>query len=205
MAADEMSVDRPVGTREHVLTAIRTASTPPSIDELASAVGKHPNSVRLHVAALRDAGLIGQGSRAGGGRGRPVTVYSPTSRGARAGHRNYEALASVLVDHLASTAEHPESAARNAGRTWGARLADGGVGRTTAVLDDLGFEPEARGSSITLRNCPFRELVDSHQRLVCALHAGLLDGLAEPDGSSATLLPFTSPTTCTVRLDAPPA
>ena len=190
------------GTRGRILTAIRTASTPPTVDDLATTLELHPNSVRLHTAALRDAGLVTQSGRARGGRGRPLTVYSPTEQGSRAGHRNYEVLAEVLVDHIATTAADPTAAARAAGRTWGARLAadrEDTASLAPTILDELGFEPDHIGSTIELRNCPFRELVDSHQRVVCALHAGMLDGLAERDGAPITLLPFTSPTRCTVR------
>lgn len=192
------------GTRRRVLTAIRTATAPPTVDELATALDLHPNSIRLHTAALREADLITQGGRTRGGRGRPLTVYSPTERGARAGHRNYEVLAGVLVEHLSTTADDPSAAARTAGRTWGARLAaerDDAGSLTPTILHELGFEPDRRGSTIELRNCPFRELVDSHQRVVCALHAGMLDGLAERDGAPVMLTPFTSPTCCTVRFD----
>ncbi|WP_157851062.1 helix-turn-helix transcriptional regulator [Gordonia phthalatica] len=192
------------GTRRRVLDEIRTASIPPTVDELAAALDLHPNSVRLHTSALRDAGLVTQSSRGGGGRGRPLAAYSPTIRGARAGHRNYEVLAEVLVDHLATSSDDPSTAARNAGHAWGARLAsdrNDTTALTPTILHELGFEPDHRGSTIELRNCPFRELVDSHQRVVCALHAGMLDGLAERDDAPVTLVPFTSPTCCTVRFD----
>ncbi|MBM7366308.1 helix-turn-helix transcriptional regulator [Gordonia hydrophobica] len=197
----EISVD---GTRGKLLAAIRAASTPPSVDDLATTLGLHPNSVRLHAAALRDAGLIVQRGRTDGGRGRPLTVYSATARGARIGHRNYEVLAEVLVEHLASSSDDPAAAARSAGRDWGARLAAerNDAALTPLVLNELGFEPDLRESAIELRNCPFRELVDSHQGLICALHAGMLDGLATRDGGTVSLLPFTSATTCTVRMTA---
>lgn len=204
-------------SRERLLTAIRTAAIPPTVDELAALLDLHRNSVRIHAQALQEAGLIDQGTRATGGRGRPLVVYRPTRRGARAGGRNYELLAEVLVDHLAATEADPEAAARTAGRAWGGRLAKrrrGEATRVPAVLEELGFEPDGDKSTIELRNCPFRELVDSHQGLVCSLHAGMLEGLVA-DGAatdqtvtgsggerveSVTLVPFTSPTSCTVRL-----
>jgi len=30
---------------------------------------------------------------------------------------------------------------------------------------------------ITLRDCPFRDLLDEHRALVCAVHHGLLEGM----------------------------
>lgn len=186
------------GTREQVLTEIRTAATPPTIDEVATALGLHRNSVRLHAAALQEAGLIVQDGRATGGRGRPFTVYRPTPRGTRAGGRNYELLAQMLVEHIAVTEDDPEAAARAAGRTWGDRI---GPGHSVAsVLDEMGFEPRPCGTTIELRNCPFRELVDSHQSLICSLHGGMLEGLAARDSAEVVLTPFASPGVCTVDL-----
>lgn len=204
-------------TRERLLTEIRTAATPPTVDELAAVLGLHRNSVRMHTQALQESGLVSQGTRPTGGRGRPLVVYRPTRRGSRAGGRNYELLAEVLVDHLAATEPQPASAARTAGRAWGGRLASrrrGAAGRVSAVLEEMGFEPDGDGPTIELRNCPFRELVDTHQGLVCSLHAGMLEGLVEADARASgdrvssgdvgaapvTLVPFSSPTSCTVRL-----
>jgi len=199
-----MSQDTPiVGTREQVLTLIRTAATPPTVEEIATVLDLHRNSVRLHTAALLEVGLIAQDARPTGGRGRPLAVYLPTAAGARAGQRNYELLAEVLVEHIATTAPAPERAARDAGRAWGGRLAAErrpSEHLVAGVLEELGFEPDRAESSIELRNCPFRELVDSHQGLVCALHAGMLEGLV--DAGRVRLLPFTSPSACTVLLEA---
>lgn len=199
-----MHKDESVNTRERVLTEIRTASTPPTVDDLASSLDLHRNSVRLHTAALRKVGLVQQEGRATGGRGRPVVVYRPTDRGVRAGGRNYELLATVLVDHLATTEEDPEEAAKEAGRAWGSRLADGrrrGRALVSSVLADLGFEPDRGETVIELRNCPFAELVDTHQGLVCSLHAGMLEGLVEGETAEVNLVPFTTPTTCSVTVE----
>lgn len=196
-----VSVPEVSGTREEVLTQIRTAAVPPTVEEIATALGLHRNSVRLHAAALQDAGLVEQDTRPTGGRGRPLTVYAPTARGTRAGARNYEVLAEVLVDDIAETQEDPVARANLAGRRWGRRLAadrEASDELVSTVLAELGFEPDDLGATIDLRNCPFRELVDSHQGLVCSLHAGMIQGMAGDD--DLRLLPFTSPNTCTVHL-----
>ena len=105
------------------------------------------------------------------------------------------------------------------GRNWGRKIANGRQEQKpgeliVAVLDELGFEPTARTAAtetpdpnaggLELRNCPFRELVDSRDSLVFALHAGMLDGLADadPTGAQTTveLSAFTSPQACTVSV-----
>lgn len=214
-------------TRDKVLAAIRTAPTPPTVEEIATSLNLHHNSVRMHAAALKDAGLISQENRPGGGRGRPQTTYRTSSRGAWTGRRDYQLLASLLLSELDGGSDDRRdgpaaatAAARRVGRAWGRRIA-GDVGsagdddnvrdRVVSVLDELGFEPTAgpahaaataAAAEIELRNCPFRELVDPHDGAVCALHAGMLDGLVEGSEAGVELLPFTSPQACTVRMHA---
>ena len=50
------------------------------------------------------------------------------------------------------------------------------------ALDAAGFVPRfhrrsARVVDITLRDCPFRDLLEEHRELVCAVHRGLLEGV----------------------------
>lgn len=210
-------------TRDRVLATIRTAATAPTVEEIATELGVHPNSVRLHTAALREDGLITQDTRSGTGRGRPQVTFRTSDRGAWSGRRDYQLLASLLL-HGVDDGE----AARQLGLAWGRRMAAGVDGTSRGhddahdddnatahvptsstrelvrgVLDELGFEPTAvadTADSVELRNCPFRELVDSRDGVVCALHAGMLDGLAEHASVDVELLPFTSLQACTVRM-----
>ena len=207
-------------TRDRVLATIRTAATAPTVEEIATELDVHPNSVRLHTAALREDGLITQDTRPGTGRGRPQVTFRTSDRGAWSGRRDYQLLASLLLDGVAG-----DDAARQLGLAWGRRMAAGAAGvdgdnhdddNATAhvpiastrelirrTLADLGFEPTAvagTDDSVELRNCPFRELVDPRDGVVCALHAGMLDGLAEDSPVDVELLPFTSPQACTVRM-----
>lgn len=204
---DPMALD---GTRAQVLTAIRTAPAPVTVEELARELGLHPNSVRFHTAALEDEGLVRRDPQATGRKGRPRSAFRPTAAGFRSGQRSYLALASVLISQLDARSGDPTSAARDAGRAWGEHLAaDLGPGRgdrvqaAVDVLDDLGFEPVPGRDEIHLHNCPFRELVDAHQDVVCAIHHGLLDGVVNGAGDpvvTVDLKPFATPTTCLVEL-----
>jgi predicted ArsR family transcriptional regulator len=49
-------------------------------------------------------------------------------------------------------------------------------------MAEAGFEPRfhrrnARTVEITLRDCPFRDLLEDHRDLVCAIHRGLVEGM----------------------------
>lgn len=204
--------NRPAETRRRVLAALRASQAPMTIEQLSEELVVHPNTVRFHTATLEHDGLIVAGKQPTGGKGRPRTVYSTTPAGARAGSRNFELVSTVLLAQLGATAEDPMAAARAAGRAWGAARASraGGLRSSTRVLldvlDDIGFEPRPvpsrRPTEIRLYNCPFRELVDDHQELVCSLHAGLVDGLASehPDASRVELIPTPAESSCVVRL-----
>ncbi len=209
-------------TRSRVLAAIRAASDPVDVDRLAADLGLHPNTVRFHTAALEEGGLVQRHEVASGQRGRPRAVFEPTAAGARSGERNYQLLAGILVDHLRETAADPIPEAVAAGRAWARRSfteAERPRGRrstTTALLDlfsDMGFDPEPRPAirprEVVLRNCPFRADVETHQDLICAVHRGILDGLAEAAASSGTsqsryvLEPLVTPNRCLVRFSPP--
>lgn len=215
------------GTRARVLTALRVADAPVGVDDLAETLGLHRNTVRFHTQALVTAGLVEEGRQQNGGKGRPRAVFAATSDGARVGQRNYQLLASALVDHVARTSPDPAAAARAAGRSWGQRLAvttKGHPRRRTSVpaavelLDAMGFEPRLsprpRPTQIQMYNCPFREIVDEHQDLTCAIHAGLLEGMMAPDPDPRDagqppafvvprLEPFAAPNLCVIHLLRP--
>jgi predicted ArsR family transcriptional regulator len=205
------------GTRQRILLAIRGAEQPPTVAELASALEVHHNTVRQHVATLEADGLVARDRRPTGGKGRPRTAYRVTPLGRRSGRRNYELLARVLVERLATGGDDATQRARDAGRSWGRQVATSASGPGAApedllldVLDEEGFDPVPRnapgGLEVSLRNCPFRELADSHGDLVCSLHEGLVDGLvngaddATAGGVRVELVPFATAATCLVRV-----
>ena len=98
-----------------------------------------------------------------------------------------------LLAALAETIGADAGAARTTGRAWGrqARRAGRTASRTclTALaqeLDRLGFEPAADeagrrdgATRIEFLHCPFRELAEAYPELVCNLHRGICEGVAE--------------------------
>lgn len=208
-------------TRRQVLATFRGAGSALSVDDVARALALHRNTVRFHARALVESGLLTQDTERTGGKGRPRAVYRPTVLGARSGERNFELLSTILIEHVAATAPEPTAAATAAGRAWGAQLSAAARPqpadeRVFDFLADLGFEPVRPDppdtSRLHLHNCPFRELVDAHQDIVCAVHRGLLEGLvtsapAPPAADHApptvTLEPFTTPAHCTVAVIEP--
>jgi len=90
--------------------------------------------------------------------------------------------------------------AQKLAREWGAYLVGqqrpkpgtkpgaprGPAGRSLPLMQEAmagaGFDPRFRrmeGSAVevTLRDCPFKDLVEEHRDLVCTLHRGLIEGI----------------------------
>jgi predicted ArsR family transcriptional regulator len=179
-------------TRYRLYRHLRLSGRPVSIRELASRLSLHPNTLRPHLRRLEDAGLVASETRRGPTVGRPQTVYSAVDVEGREG-RDYRLLADILVSLLGGARQRDR--ARAQAREWGAYLvgraapkpgARRPAGPNLAVLQEAlaeaGFDPRFRRTGsrtveITLRDCPFRDLLDEHRDLVCAVHQGLLEGM----------------------------
>lgn len=210
-------------TRARILRMVREGEEPVSVQQLASALGIHPNTARFHLDALVRQGALERDPDAARARsvGRPALRYRrPRRMSAGAGRADYRLLATVLVGHLAAGERDPAAAALEIGRANGALLlaeADppatrrSGVERMVGALERLGFQPEpaapgadeARVEEIRLRHCPFLDLADAHAEVTCPLHLGLLQGALDAIDSPVTatgIEPFAQPDLCVVRL-----
>jgi predicted ArsR family transcriptional regulator len=205
-------------SRARVLDLLRAASGPLGVQEIAGQAGLHPNTARFHLDALVHSGLVSREQQQRESLGRPSMVYSATGERGPAGERRYRLLAEMLTSVIAEAMPQPGEAAAEAGREWGRYLTgqlppyerlDAGeaVERLRAILENVGFGPEltAEGSGyrLLLRQCPFREVAERHQDVVCALHLGLMQGaLAQmrTPVSAGRLQPFAHTSGCIAEL-----
>ncbi len=180
-------------TRYRLYRYLRLSGRPVAVRELAIRLSLHPNTLRPHLRRLEEVGLVAHdSSRTSASVGRPQTVYIAVDVEPREG-RDHKLLADILAG-LLTTSKQRERAEELA-RDWGAYL----MGRTVprpgakrapgvhlAALQDAmaraGFQPRFRRTGkrsvqISLRECPFRDLLDEHRDLVCAVHRGLLEGM----------------------------
>lgn len=172
---------------------------PLDVHELGERLGLRPNGVRRHLALLLRAGLVAAkpGSARPGRPGRRRLRYVPVVR--RSG---YPLLADMLAGALAGDGDPVEEGAR-----WGRRLVEPGGDSLTALLDRLGFAPEASASDdgirVDIHRCPFVETAREHPGVVCSLHLGLMRGalaeLGEPF-QAERLDPLVEPTLCVGHL-----
>ena len=185
--------------------------------QLGRLVGLHPNTVRSHVDQLVTAGLVRTLTASKGGRGRPRVLYEAMPDATPVQQSGYRLLAQILASYLAG-AEQPQAIAEDAGRAWGgylaerprpfARISAGEATRKVVELfTELGFMPEsveeANEHQVLLHRCPFREVAESNQQVVCAVHLGILKGaLAEMAAplEAVRLEPFVEPTLCIAHL-----
>jgi predicted ArsR family transcriptional regulator len=212
--------DVAAGTRRSaVLRRLREVSEPLSAADLAAQIDLHVNTARFHLDRLVADGLAERMPESRDVPGRPRILYQ--AQGQPPGPRSYGLLAEMLTGLVASRSD-AGPAAMEAGRAWGRHLversapserveADEAVARLSRVLESTGFQPETRkvgkrAIEIELLHCPFREVAERHQDVVCAIHLGLMQGaLTELRAPlrAESLKPFVTPTVCVARLRAP--
>lgn len=205
-------------SRSRVLEALQDTGTQLNVNALAAKVNLHPNTVRFHLDALVASGLVDSEAEARDLPGRPRTLYSADANSASAGTRSYRLLAEILASSMAAQTSKPSNAAVKAGQEWGRYLGEGpspfkrvdadeATQRLVSALDDIGFSPEAVSKGhrrqVLLHRCPFREVAQDYQEVVCSIHLGLMNGiLAELDAPLEVdrLDPFVEPTLCVASL-----
>ena len=212
-------------SRVQTLKVFREQRSPLGVADVAERVGLHPNTVRLHLDQLVEAGLATRAREKPSRPGRPRLVYSATpaasSERVPVGDRDgYRLLAEILTTQLEETSRGPAEAATEAGRAWGrdlARSATTPPGSDAAdateymvgLLDDLGFDPrvtdpdDETGQDIELHRCPFLQVAENHSQVVCGVHLGLMQGALTKLGGpvqATQLEPFVAPGLCLTRL-----
>jgi len=172
---------------------------PASVRHLANHFKLHPNAIRQHLAKLEEAGLVCSESLKRSGSGRPQRVYEVKGPifGTELLPRNYKLLCEMLLEFLA-TSRVSIGEIKEFGHRWGERLARARMAKEglrhspeeiakalMSQFSGLGFEPALVSLSeqkidIRLQNCVFREVVEFHPDLVCALLHGVLEGMLSP-------------------------
>lgn len=217
-------VGAPLGeSRARVLDLLRGAGGRVGVQDVADRAGLHPNTARFHLDALVDAGLATREPQARETPGRPSMAYRATGGDGPTGQRRYRMLAEMLTSMISGVMPEPGDAAAKAGREWGRYLTeqpppyqrlDAGqaIEKLTGVLEGLGFAPETvagdSGYRLRLHQCPFREVAERHQDVVCALHLGLMEGVLSQLRAPVTadrLQPFAEPGVCIAELTTAPA
>jgi len=199
--------------RRAAIVAELRESGPLDARELGVRIGLHPNTVRFHLALLRDAGLVTSRPAARATPGRPRILYALEPDARHVDADEHRLLATILTGALAE-ADDGSDRAESAGRAWGRYLVERPSPLTplteaevenevVGLLARQGFEPAAEETEIRMHRCPFHELAETHPHIVCAVHRGLLSGALESFGGQLELDAldvFPEPDVCVIRL-----
>jgi predicted ArsR family transcriptional regulator len=186
--------------RLQLVTVLTELLRPATTQELAQRVGRHPNTVRLQLERLAEAGLLEQRTVAQT-RGRPRHEWAIAADARPGGEapQAYARLAGWLARALARPPGTTE--VEKVGREVGRELAPSPGPPVGSAMQDalaaLGFAPRrerpAEGRHrYVLRNCPYRDAVRANQPAICALHRGVTTGLldvVDPGSSLARFVP----------------
>ena len=178
-------------TRYAIFRAVADAPGPIDVATLTARFELNHNAIRQHLAKLCAAGLVIEDVGPSSGRGRPRLQYRPglETSGDWGIPSPYEHLSVMLVEALRS-GRSPREVGAEAGRRMAATIPD-----TEDPVDSLemiaarrGFEPrrtERRGSvDLVLEHCPFQVTATTAPDIVCQLHLGLAEGIAEVTGGT---------------------
>jgi predicted ArsR family transcriptional regulator len=157
-----------------------------TLGELAEAAGVHLNTVRAHVAALEEAGVLESEQKAASGPGRPASEYRLVD-GWGLSSTDFLELAGLLAAALVRN--HPDGATlRETGADWGRWLV-GRPGRRDVgeelprALERLGFHATVEGGLVRISGCPCAVVSPDHPEVVCGLATGLVEGVLAASGS----------------------
>ena len=192
-------------TRHRLYRYLRLSGRPVGVREMAVRLSLHPNTLRPHLRRLEEAGLVASETSRGATVGRPQSLYTAVDREEREG-RDYRLLADILsglltgraepgpragpgarVGRVPGRADLPPPGAR---RPAGPNLADPPGGPRGGRLRPPLPAPERQDRRDQHARLPFRELLDEHRELVCAVHQGLLEGILGASRPPLTLAAF---------------
>lgn len=208
-------------TRERLLREV-TRRGSASTAELVAATGLHENTVRGHLERLHADGHLQREESSTGGRGRPAVRWLPVDAQAAS---PFAGLAVTLAETLKRTVPDAVREARHSGAEWGTRLvadrqttaAQQGDARglVLEIMREQGFAPldapenddtdtetGTDASSLALRVCPLLAAAADHSDVICAVHEGMIEGIARSRDATARaeLEPFAPGGVCVLRL-----
>jgi predicted ArsR family transcriptional regulator len=203
-------------SRLAILELVQAQPEPTALAALVAGSGLHANTVREHLEALTERGLVRRQQATPAGRGRPAWLYEATPTGEQERRSEYAGLAATLASAIHRTSSSPREDAIVAGTEWGRDLArNTGRGLPTGqaaarrevieLLGEIGFAPEAdkRASRVRLTRCPLLEAAHRFPDVVCGVHLGIVRGAMEEYGADASrsdLFPFSEPGACRLEL-----
>lgn len=201
-------------TRARVLAQLQDVGAALAASELGDRLGLHPNSVRFHLDALVQEGLVVREREPRTTPGRPRVRYAANPAAPPVARRSYRQLSEMLAAFMHEELPDPGAAAERVGRGWSSALPvpdqpdeDAALATLVTALDEIGFDshvvdtPESFRVEVT--HCPFLEVAERHDPVVCSIHLGLMRGVLdrmEAPIAVRDLQPLVEPSRCLAHL-----
>ncbi|MDH6238475.1 helix-turn-helix domain-containing protein [Cryobacterium sp. CG_9.6] len=175
--------------RRKLFDFVSRSAAPVGRDEAASALGVPRSTAAFHLDRLAANGLLASdfqrlSGRTGPGSGRPAKLYRPAVGEIVVSipERHYELAADLLssaIDESHRTSEPIRQALTRVAIQYG-RALGAQAGSLDVMLESSGYEPHNEGDGVvTLTNCPFHQLAQSHTETICQANVALLQGAAD--------------------------
>ncbi len=191
--ATPATIERLVGalqdpTRRGILLAFYDDPRPRTVDEVAAQAGVHRTVAFGHLERLATLGYLATSQRRGVP-GKPANLYALAAGPLELHHpaRQFALLAGLLAAGLEQLGDAGVAAAREAGRRHAALLCTEPAASTSTALRPLallGGSYEVESDRVLARNCIFREACAGAPRVVCQLHAGMIEGALQNAGQA---------------------
>lgn len=175
-------------TRYRIFRCVVDAAEPVDVAALTEELALTHNAIRQHLAKLREAGLIREERAPGNGPGRPRLQYrlATTVAGSWGTPSPYELLACLLLE-LRKGGLSPREVAAAAGRGLVSQPSGASLDHLEAEMARQGFEPQrvkdGHNTEIVLGRCPYEVAAATDPEVVCEMHLGLAEGIAEAAGA----------------------
>lgn len=188
-------------TRFSIYQYISKAHRAVTVQEIAETFDIHPNVARLHLTKLEDVHMLVSETQKTGKGGRPSRLYRLSDEviSIQFPFRDYQLLANIALESLASLGEEGRKALSNTGRKFGIQAAEMFISKNHLSLSQLtmegklqllkeialtqGIDPQLEWIEtkqqirLDIYNCPFKEIakVETHQ--VCHMHQEIIVGM----------------------------
>ncbi len=204
--------DRLGPTRRRVLAHLQGRPDPAATEALAESLALHPNTVRFHLDALVNAGLVRRLVEHRGVQGRPRVLFTAAPTVPPVTDQPYRSLVRAMLDYVHANDSADDSISEQIGESWGRALARAeaeppDTDALVATVNSLGLSSrlaETDGERhLEIVRCPFRDLTLGGDTTVCRIHLGMMRGyLAAGDAAEtvAELRPWVGPELCLARL-----
>jgi predicted ArsR family transcriptional regulator len=207
-------------TRRGILLGFYDDPAPRTVDEVAAAAGVHRTVAFGHLERLAALGFLETTQRRGVP-GKPANLYALAAGPLELRHpaRQFAMLAGLLAAGLEGFGDAGVAVAVAAGRRHAATLCASDGGREHGEGEPPGAEQALRplallggsyrldGDRVLTRNCVFQEACAGAPQVVCALHAGMIEGALAAAGRPVIVEPLgaTADAPCAYRIFAPTA